>query len=229
MSSENWKQDPWLAIDVETTGLDPKRDRVVSLAVARREPSKRSARVRQWIVNPGIPIPEEVTAIHGISDADVADKPPFDEVASEVIATVGWAPVLVAYHWPFDDLFLLRELRDPWEDVVARACVVDPLVIVRHDDVGRYWRGKGRHTLENVARRFKLALPAALRPHMAVADAWMTIALLAKLVDEHGDLLPDEPEAMSRWVRQEREEQNEQFAKWLKRQKAEEAKKSAEG
>lgn len=67
---------PLVFFDLETTGLHLKRDRIVELALIRMSPQGDVLeRVRRF--NPGIPIPPEATAVHGITDADVADKAPF--------------------------------------------------------------------------------------------------------------------------------------------------------
>ncbi len=67
---------PLVFFDLETTGLNLKSDRIVELAVIRLSPQGDVLeRVRRF--NPGIPIPPEATAVHGITDADVADEAPF--------------------------------------------------------------------------------------------------------------------------------------------------------
>lgn len=67
---------PLLFFDLETTGLNLRQDRIVELALIRVSPhGDVLERVRRF--NPGIPIPPEATAVHGITDADVADEPPF--------------------------------------------------------------------------------------------------------------------------------------------------------
>lgn len=71
---------PLVFFDLETTGLRVSEDRIVELAVVRLAPSGDVAeKVRRF--NPGIPIPPEATAVHGITDADVADKPSFAQRA----------------------------------------------------------------------------------------------------------------------------------------------------
>ena len=71
---------PLVVFDLEATGLNKRTDRIVSLALVRYEPSGRIAQVN-YLLNPGIPIPEEATAIHGIADADVQGAPSFAEMA----------------------------------------------------------------------------------------------------------------------------------------------------
>jgi DNA polymerase-3 subunit epsilon len=68
---------PMAIIDLETTGADVQKDRIVEVAAVKVFPDgRREARSQR--VNPGIPIPEAATAVHRISDAHVADKPGFD-------------------------------------------------------------------------------------------------------------------------------------------------------
>lgn len=67
---------PLVFFDLETTGLHLKNDRIVELALIKITPQGDvMERVRRF--NPGIPIPPEATAVHGITDADVADEAPF--------------------------------------------------------------------------------------------------------------------------------------------------------
>lgn len=74
---------PICFFDLETTGVNITTDRIVEIAILKVHPNGKEESKR-WLVNPTIPIPKEVTAIHGISDADVADKPTFKEVAKEI-------------------------------------------------------------------------------------------------------------------------------------------------
>ena len=67
---------PLVFFDLETTGLDTRRDRIVELALIRFMPDgEEIERTRRF--NPEMPIPPEATAIHGITDADVATEEPF--------------------------------------------------------------------------------------------------------------------------------------------------------
>ncbi|WP_242093024.1 3'-5' exonuclease [Aestuariivivens sediminicola] len=74
---------PICFFDLETTGVNITSDRIVEIAILKVYPNGKEESKR-WLVNPEIPIPKEVTAIHGISDADVADKPRFREIAKEI-------------------------------------------------------------------------------------------------------------------------------------------------
>ena len=209
-----WKDEAWLCIDVETTGLSPKTDRIVSVAVGKRLPGERRIKLREWLVDPGIPIPPEATEIHGITDAMVRGKPPLEQLSAELLGIVEKAPVLVGYMWPFDDSFLLAGLDCAWLDAIESKPVIDALVVVRLDDVGRYWKGKGRHKLMAACEHLGVVLPDKLRAHKPGADCWAALALLEKL---QGYLSDDADEA-ARMIVRERAEQDQRFQEWLAKQ-----------
>lgn len=71
---------PLAFLDLETTGLSTTSDRIVELAIIRVSPQG-DVLERERRFNPGIPIPPEATAIHGITDEDVADEPRFSSRA----------------------------------------------------------------------------------------------------------------------------------------------------
>jgi DNA polymerase-3 subunit epsilon len=74
---------PICFFDLETTGVNISNDRIVEISILKVYPDGKEERYTR-LVNPTIPIPAEVTKIHGISDADVADKPTFKDLAKEV-------------------------------------------------------------------------------------------------------------------------------------------------
>ena len=78
---------PLVFFDLETTGLDLKQDRIVELAFIKWTPHG-DILERERRFNPGIPIPPESTAVHGITDADVADELEFCRTARS-LAEVG--------------------------------------------------------------------------------------------------------------------------------------------
>lgn len=73
---------PLCFFDLETTGINITQDRILEIAVIKVMPNGEVLR-KSNVVNPTIPIPAESTAIHGISEADVNDKPTFKEVAKD--------------------------------------------------------------------------------------------------------------------------------------------------
>lgn len=76
---------PIAFIDLETTGINVTNDRIVELSVLKISPNGKE----EWLtsrVNPEIPIPPKTTAIHGISDADIANAPVFREIGKKLAA-----------------------------------------------------------------------------------------------------------------------------------------------
>jgi DNA polymerase-3 subunit epsilon len=75
---------PLVFFDIESTGLDLKNDRIIELAFIKITPQGDVLeRTRRF--NPGVPIPPEATAIHGITDADVADEVSFCRTARSLV------------------------------------------------------------------------------------------------------------------------------------------------
>ena len=90
--------------DLETTGVDPAKDRIVQIAYAmgNEEPRKR-------LINPGIPIPAEATAIHGITDEMVANAPTFGQIAKALLEKLDRADCISGFNILSFDLPLLSE------------------------------------------------------------------------------------------------------------------------
>ena len=76
-------------LDLETTGLNVIRDRIVQLAMVKLP--KNGSEPQEWssLINPGIPISAESMAIHGITPADLRNKPTFQQVAQKVWDFIG--------------------------------------------------------------------------------------------------------------------------------------------
>jgi DNA polymerase III subunit epsilon len=96
-------------VDVETTGGSPFFNRVIEIGLLRVEKGEVVKEYKQ-LLNPGIPIPEFITDMTGISEADVADQPTFEDVADEVLALFEDA-IFVAHNSQFDYGFLKEEFR----------------------------------------------------------------------------------------------------------------------
>ena len=74
---------PIIFFDLETTGIDTARDRIVEISMIKIMPDgEEITRTRR--LNPGMPIPPEATAVHGITDDDVKDCPTFAQVAKSL-------------------------------------------------------------------------------------------------------------------------------------------------
>ncbi|MEC9016195.1 MAG: 3'-5' exonuclease [Gemmatimonadota bacterium] len=101
---------PLIFFDLETTGLDVKNDRIVELALIKVTPQGDVIeRVRRF--NPGVPIPAEVTAIHGITDEDIANEPTFCLRAKSLSALIEDADLAGYNIRGFDVHMLVAEFK----------------------------------------------------------------------------------------------------------------------
>lgn len=78
---------PICFFDLETTGIDVAKDRIVEISIFKVFPNG-NKESKTWLVNPTIPIPPQSTAIHGISNEKVANEPVFNELASSVYTMI---------------------------------------------------------------------------------------------------------------------------------------------
>ncbi|HSH99368.1 MAG TPA: 3'-5' exonuclease [Reyranella sp.] len=99
-----------VAIDCETTGLNPRRDRIVSFAAVRIAEGLRIVKppLLDLLIDPGIDIPARATAIHGIDRADLLGAPSFGEAFQSIEASLAGA-VVVGHFVGFDLAILGRE------------------------------------------------------------------------------------------------------------------------
>ena len=75
---------PIAFFDLETTGIQISKDRIIEIAILKILPGGEQKRKR-WMINPTIPISQEAKDIHGISDDQVKDKPKFKDVADDIL------------------------------------------------------------------------------------------------------------------------------------------------
>ncbi|MBL0126503.1 MAG: 3'-5' exonuclease [Flavobacteriales bacterium] len=101
---------PLAFFDLETTGIKIGRDRIVQIGIVRLQPDGTRERY-QTLVNPGMPIPAETTAIHGITDLDVAMAPTLDAVAAEILGHLDGCDLSGFNCLRFDVPFLAEEFH----------------------------------------------------------------------------------------------------------------------
>lgn len=133
-----------LAFDIEATGLDPYEDRILELAVIRVADD---ALVFHAFLDPERPIPPESTAVHGITDDDVAGCPTFASCAEAIQRLVDGAVLVGFVSRRYDTLLLDAELRR------AGRSGLD-LATVREIDLHRVWREAEPRDLGTAVRRF---------------------------------------------------------------------------
>lgn len=108
----------FVVFDLETTGLEPKRERIVEIGAVkfdRRGPVGRFS----VLINPGIPMPPAASRVNGITDDMLAGQPSLDEVLPDFLRFVGQAP-LIAHNAAFDCSFLNAALAERYERVKRR-------------------------------------------------------------------------------------------------------------
>jgi DNA polymerase-3 subunit epsilon len=171
----NWRELPIALVDVETTGRDASVDRVVEVGIAIARGGEIVER-KNWLVNPGRPIPKEASDIHKITDEHVANAPSFSVVAGEIAAAL-MDCVPAAYNAVFDRAFLTNEiarvgsLAERLPPALRRDVEwLDPLVWARELQQEERSRALG-----DVAARLGVALENA---HRASDDAEAALRVL---------------------------------------------------
>lgn len=94
--------------DIESTGLNVIRDRIIQLAMIRYHKDGSTPIEKSYLINPGIPISAEAMAVHGITPQDVANKPSFQMLAKEIFEFIGDAD-LAGYNSNRFDIPVLME------------------------------------------------------------------------------------------------------------------------
>lgn len=161
--SDDWESRSYLALDVETTGLDVRRCRIVELGAILFSPREGDFEGRsiERLVNPGMPMPREVIAIHGIADEDVRGAPSFADIADDFLALARGA-ILVAHNAPFDLGFIQSELAGSGRPALDNP-VLDSLVLAR-----AAFKGLPSFSLPRLAASLHIA---TRRSHRALDDA----------------------------------------------------------
>lgn len=164
----------YAVFDCETTGTVPDVDEIVSFAVIRVDHDGVELERLTHLVRPWRSIPLEATAVHGISDEDVAAAPRFAEIAPELLELLAGA-VFVAHNARFDLAMLQHAFARAEIDYqpVGVACTLDAFRLLepRVPD----------HRLESICRRRGILL---VDPHDASGDVSATAALLRVLLSE---------------------------------------------
>jgi DNA polymerase III subunit epsilon len=161
-----------VVLDTETTGLSPASgDRVIEIGAVELFNHVPTGRTFQCYINPERPVPAGALAVHGITDAFLADKPRFGEIVDGFLGFIGEAP-LVIHNADFDVGFLNAELERIGRPRLERARAIDTLVIAR-----KKFFGAGA-SLDALCRRFDVdlgdrALHGALKDALLLAEVYL--------------------------------------------------------
>jgi DNA polymerase-3 subunit epsilon len=171
---------PIVFLDLETTGINVANDRIVEISLLKITPNGKE----QWmttLINPEMPIPPKVTALHGISDADVAGAPKFKDIAKNLAAFLEGCDLAGYNAIKFDIPVLAEEFLRTNNDFNFRKR--------RYVDVQVIFHKKEQRTL-GAAYLFycKKELKNA---HTAEADTAATYEILKSQLDTYPDLEND--------------------------------------
>lgn len=181
---------PIVFFDLETTGVDITHDRIVEISIIKVMPDGQEIE-RSRRVNPGIPIPAEATAVHGITNEMVADEPMFKQLAKSLANELTGCDLAGFNSNRFDIPMLDQEFQ--------RAGVKFDFSKARFVDVQTIFHKKEPRTL-SAAYRFYCNedLEGA---HSAACDTRATLEVLKAQLDHYDDL-PNDIEELSKFSQQ---------------------------
>jgi DNA polymerase-3 subunit epsilon len=164
-----------LIFDVETTGLNPGRDQIIEFAF--QKGLGEDAFRKSWRFRPSCAIPAAATAVHGITDEDVAECPPFSSALDTIEKIFSGSDVIVGYNVAFDVEMVAAEFK--------RAGRVPPdLAAKQIIDPHRLWSRCEPRRLEDAVKRF--AGREHDCAHSAAADVQATGEVLAGMLKAFG-------------------------------------------
>lgn len=181
-------KNPIIFFDLETTGVDIAKDRIVELCYIKVEPNG-NEESRTLRFNPTIPIPETSSAIHGIYDADVKDCPTFKEMAPTLAQTFQGCDLAGFNSNRFDIPLLVEEFM--------RAEVVLDLSKRKFIDVQNIYHKLERRTL--VAAYKYYCNKDLENAHSALADTQATYEVLMAQLDRYPEDLQNDVAFLSEY------------------------------
>lgn len=183
---------PVVFFDLEATGLNILTDRIVEIGYIKVMPNGDEV-VRNYLVNPGMPIPAESTEIHHITNEMVADKPTFKELAKTLANDFKGCDLAGFNSSRFDVPMLAEEM--------LRAGVDFDVQKAHHIDVMNIYHKKERRNLETAVQFYCHKDHSGA--HRAEADAVATYEVLKGQLDMYDDL-PNDMEELAEFSRMNR-------------------------
>lgn len=163
--------DSFVCVDLETTGLDPKRDKIIEIGAVRVE---RGEIIEEWeaFVNPGQKLPERIVELTGICDENLSGVKPIGEILPELLTFLG-ENVLLGHSVLFDFSFLKKAAVN--EKLSLERQGIDTLKIAR-----KYLKDLESRSLGALCKYYEIPHSA----HRALGDARATAVLYKKLAEE---------------------------------------------
>ena len=176
-------------LDTETTGLSPEAgDRIVEIGCIEMVNRRLTGETRHVYLNPERKGSEEATRIHGLTDAFLADKPKFAEIADDLLGFLAGAEIII-HNAAFDVGFLNGELkrlrRQPFHTVAAK--VTDTLLMAREMFPGK------ANSLDALCRRLEVDNTHRTL-HGALLDAGLLAEVYIRLTRGQDSLVIEEDE-----------------------------------
>ena len=184
---------PLVFFDIESTGLSPEKDRIVEISLIKVYPDGHEE-VRTRRINPERHIPEESTAVHGITDDDVRDCPTFRQVAKSLASMIQGCDIAGYNSNRFDVPLLGEEFIRAGVEVDFSRC--------RFIDVQTIFHKMERRTLE-AAYKFYCDKDLT-EAHSAEADTRATLEVLKAQLDRYPEDLQNDVEFLSSFTTQQR-------------------------
>jgi len=172
---------PLITFDLETTGLNPRTDRIIEICIIKSFPDGRKKdEIKTRKINPERAIPEIVTKITGIKEADVKEAPKFYQVADSLAEMLKGCDVCGFNSNRFDVPFLLHEFE--------RVGIYDAFNEVNLVDVFNLYCKYNPRTLQAAYYEY---CGKTLDAHKAEEDAKATLEVLNAIINDHSDEIED--------------------------------------
>lgn len=158
--------------DTETTGVKPDKDRIIEIAAYDPEQD----RTFEALINPGVPIPAEASAIHNITNEMVENSPSFKEVGVEFANFCKGEVVLIAHNNDAFDLPFIRCEFERNELTLPKWPYIDSLKFAR-----KYRPDLPRHSLQHLREYHGIA---ANNAHRALDDVIILHQVFSEMIDD---------------------------------------------
>jgi DNA polymerase-3 subunit epsilon len=169
---------PLAVFDIESTGTNPRADRIIELSLIKLLPPKGERQIKTFRINPGIPIPAEASAIHGITNEAIADAPLFKTLAPEILQLLEGCDLAGYNVIRFDIPMLIEEF--------LRAGIAFDISTRRIIDAQRIYHKREPRDLKAALAFYCNEL--FLDGHQAEADALATVRVLEGQLERYPDL-----------------------------------------
>ncbi len=166
----------YIVIDTETTGIDPKKDAILSIAAIKIK-NFRIVNIYNTFIDAEVEIPEESKKYHNIEQHHLKDKPKIYEIIPDLIKFIGPDAVIVGHHIKFDFEILNREIQKFFNSKLYNPTI----------DTGNIYRFLNNTddtvSLDEIIEKY---LSKVIDRHSALGDALVTAEVFIKMIQQLG-------------------------------------------